>query len=87
MQTMLGDAVNRLVKFYHKSLDEKAISYAHLMCGQGGLVQALIYVFSFGFKSARLFGRNLYVWDFFLKVTSDFNAFVMQNAPSLLQVR
>ena len=25
-------------------------------------------VFSFGFKSARLFGKNLSVWDFFLKV-------------------
>ena len=25
------------------------------------------------FKSARLFGRNLCVWDFFLKVTMDFN--------------
>jgi hypothetical protein len=30
-------------------------------------------VFSLGFKSARLFGRNLTVWDFFLKVTYDFN--------------
>ena len=27
-------------------------------------------VFSFGFKSARLFGKNLSVWDFFLKVRS-----------------
>ena len=30
-------------------------------------------MFSLGFKSARLFGRNLTVWDFFLKVTYDFN--------------
>ena len=30
-------------------------------------------VFSYGFKSARLFGRNLYVWDFLLKVVYDFN--------------
>ena len=29
--------------------------------------------FCFRFKSARLFGRNLCVWDFFLKVTMDFN--------------
>ena len=89
---MLGDAINRLIKFSLKSLKEK-ISYAHLMCGEYGLVHALINIFSFGyelylqtvnvhrilyiwcfrFKSARLFGRNLCVWDFFLKVTMDFN--------------
>ncbi len=69
---MLGDAINRLIKFYHKSLNEK-LSYAHLMCGEGGLVHALASIFSFGYKSVRLFGRNLSVWDFFLKVTMDFN--------------
>jgi len=37
----------RIVKFYHKSLNEK-ISYAHLMCGQLGLVHALLYIFSYG---------------------------------------
>ncbi|CAB4069969.1 DENND5 [Lepeophtheirus salmonis] len=42
IQTMLGDSINRIIKFYHKSL-----------------VQALICVFSFGYKSARLFGKNL----------------------------
>jgi hypothetical protein len=47
LQTMLGDAINRIVKFYHKSLNEK-ISYAHLMCGQLGLVHALLYIFSYG---------------------------------------
>ena len=30
-------------------------------------------VLYYRFKSARLFGRNLCVWDFFLKVTMDFN--------------
>ena len=34
----------------------------------------LIYLyFPFRYKSARLFGKNLSVWDFFLKVTMDFN--------------
>jgi len=33
----------------------------------------------YGYKSARLFGRNLSVWDFFLKVTMDFN----QSLPHL----
>jgi len=72
LQTMLGDAINRIVKFHHKNLFEK-ISWAHLMCGERGLVHALLNVFSFGYKSVRLFGRNLSVWDFFLKVTMDFN--------------
>uniref|UniRef100_A0A0K2V7U8 DENN domaincontaining protein 5Blike [Apis florea] n=1 Tax=Lepeophtheirus salmonis TaxID=72036 RepID=A0A0K2V7U8_LEPSM len=82
IQTMLGDSINRIIKFYHKSLNEK-ISYAHLMCGQSGLVQALICVFSFGYKSARLFGKNLSVWDFFLKVTMDFNQSLahLQSSP------
>ena len=39
-------------------------------------------VFSFGFKSARLFGKNLSVWDFFLKVVYDFNQSVAGQAPS-----
>ena len=54
-------------------------SFAHLMCGQFGLVHAMLYIFSYGYKSARLFGRNLSVWDFFLKVTMDFN----QSLPHL----
>jgi len=72
IQTCLGEAINRLIKHHHKSLKER-VSWAQLMCGEDGLVHALIQVFSFGFKSARLFGRNLTVWDFFLKVTFDFN--------------
>ena len=47
LQTMLGDAINRIVKFHHKSLSEK-ISYAHLMCGHYGLVHAMLYIFSYG---------------------------------------
>lgn len=73
LQTKLGDAINRIIKFYHKSLNERLISYAHLMCGRDGLVHALINIFSYGYKSSRIFGRNLSVWDFFLKVTMDFN--------------
>ena len=36
-------------------------------------VHRILYIWCFRFKSARLFGRNLCVWDFFLKVTMDFN--------------
>ena len=52
------------------------------MCGQFGLVHTMLYIFSYGYKSARLFGRNLSVWDFFLKVTMDFN----QSLPHLYQI-
>lgn len=34
------------------------------MCGENGLVSSMDYVFSFGYKSFKLFKR-LYVWDFF----------------------
>merc|ERR1719204_2919761 len=67
VQTMLSEAINRIIKHHHKSLKER-VSWAQLMCGEMGLVFSLIQVFSFGFKSARLFGKNLSVWDFFLKV-------------------
>ena len=72
IQTMLSEAINRIIKHHHKSLKER-VSWAQLMCGDLGLVHSLIQVFSYGFKSARLFGRNLYVWDFLLKVVYDFN--------------
>ena len=47
LQTMLGDAINKIVKFHHKSLNEK-LSFAHLMCGQFGLVHTMLYIFSYG---------------------------------------
>jgi len=72
VQTMLSEAINRIIKHHHKSLKER-VSWAQLMCGELGLVHCLITVFSFGFKSARLFGKNLSVWDFLLKVVYDFN--------------
>merc|ERR1711970_551434 len=72
VQTMLSEAINRIIKHHHKSLKER-VSWAQLMCGELGLVHSLIQVFSYGFKSARLFGRNLSVWDFLLKVVYDFN--------------
>ena len=37
------------------------------------------------YKSARLFGKNLSVWDFFLKVTMDFNQslqHLLSSSPS-----
>lgn len=58
-----GECVNDMVKFYYgKPKDNESI--ATLLCGEQGLVHHLEQVFLFGFRSSRLFGRNLYVWDF-----------------------
>lgn len=35
-----------------------------LLCGEHGLVAALEHVFHHGFRSARLFHRNAFIWDF-----------------------
>ena len=61
IQTMLSEAIKRIIKHHHKSLKE-CVSRAQLMCGDLSLVHSLIQVFSYGFKSARLFGCNLYVF-------------------------
>merc|ERR1719391_637572 len=78
IQTMLSEAINRIIKHHHKSLKER-VSWAQLMCGPLGLVHSLIQVFSYGFKSARLFGKNLFVWEFLLKVVYDFNQSQLVN--------
>ena len=55
--------MNGMVKFYYgKPKDNESI--ATLLCGEQGLVPHLDLTLSFGFRSSRLFGRNLYVWDF-----------------------
>lgn len=90
VQVMLSEAINRIIKHHHKSLKER-LSWAQLMCGELGLVHSLLQVFSFGFKSARLFGRNLHVWDFLLKVVYDFNQSqqpgVAESSPTASPVR
>lgn len=35
-----------------------------LLCGESGLVAALEQVFHHGFKSARIFHKNVFIWDF-----------------------
>lgn len=59
----LGDAVNNLVKFFYKPEKERC-SLTVLLCGDLGLVACLELVFTFGFKSTRFFGKNLYLWDY-----------------------
>ncbi|XP_054266195.1 DENN domain-containing protein 5B isoform X4 [Macrosteles quadrilineatus] len=72
IQTMLGDCLNSIVKFYHHpGSQDQVSSWTLLLCGETGLVACLEQVFLFGFKSVRLFGRNLYIWDFIAKVKEE----------------
>ncbi|XP_014240882.1 DENN domain-containing protein 5B isoform X2 [Cimex lectularius] len=73
IQHMLGDCVNSLGKYFSRlqSKDCPNNSLTVLLCGESGLVASLEQVFSYGFKSNRLFGRNLYIWDYIVKVKED----------------
>ncbi|XP_075214645.1 DENN domain containing pinstripe isoform X2 [Lycorma delicatula] len=73
IQHMLGDCINRIVKYFYRaqSKDGPNNSLTFLLCGETGLVTCLENVFLYGFRSVRLFGRNLYVWDFIAKVREE----------------
>ncbi|XP_015187503.1 PREDICTED: DENN domain-containing protein 5B isoform X1 [Polistes dominula] len=81
LQYILGEAVNAIVK-YHYIRECKDNSLTALICGEGGLVPSLEQIFLFGFKSQRIFGKNLYVWDYFLKVRQDFETSLMDEMNS-----
>ncbi|XP_019375140.1 PREDICTED: DENN domain-containing protein 5A isoform X2 [Gavialis gangeticus] len=65
IQEAIGEAVNGIVKHFHKPEKERG-SLTLLLCGEGGLVSALEQVFQHGFKSPRLF-KNVFIWDFLEK--------------------
>nr|CAD7462416.1 unnamed protein product [Timema tahoe] len=80
IQHMLGDAVNNIVKFYYRRKQEKDRStLTLLLCGEMGLVYCLEQTLLCGFKSARLFGRNLYLWDYFVRVKEQFEAALLED--------
>ncbi|XP_069674606.1 DENN domain-containing protein 5B isoform X2 [Periplaneta americana] len=73
IQHMLGDAVNSIVKLLYRRKQEKERStLTLLLCGESGLVYCLEQALLTGFKSTRLFGRNLYLWDYFLRAKEHF---------------
>ncbi|CAG9091259.1 unnamed protein product [Plutella xylostella] len=73
IQHMIGDCVNAIVKWHYQSKREKdSNSLSVLLCGENGLVKCLEQAFICGFKSARLFGKNLFIWDFFARVRDEF---------------
>uniref|UniRef100_A0A0X3NW61 DENN domain-containing protein 5A n=1 Tax=Schistocephalus solidus TaxID=70667 RepID=A0A0X3NW61_SCHSO len=61
----LANSVNRLAKHFANSGAEGEMSLSALLCGDGGLVPTLNAIFTYGFRSGRLFQRKLYAWDFF----------------------
>lgn len=66
---LAGDCVNNIVKLHYRrrtqqiSRDNSSLTF--LLCGEMGLVVCLEQAFLIGFKSARLFGKNFYLWDYF----------------------
>lgn len=74
IQNALSDSVNKIVKWFYRhqkrlmsgvdcSSDMSVLT--NLLCGDGGFVESLMAAFLLGFRSQRLFGRNLFLWDFF----------------------
>ncbi|XP_024137853.1 DENN domain-containing protein 5B [Oryzias melastigma] len=66
VQEDMREAANNLVKHFHKPEQERG-NLTVLLCGEGGLVLALEKFLLHGFKSGRLFQRNVFVWDFIEK--------------------
>uniref|UniRef100_A0A7M4FKC0 DENN domain containing 5B n=2 Tax=Crocodylus porosus TaxID=8502 RepID=A0A7M4FKC0_CROPO len=71
IQEGIGEAVNNIVKHFHKPEKERG-SLTILLCGENGLVAALEQVFHHGFKSARIFHKNIFIWDFIEKAVAYF---------------
>ncbi|XP_037071130.1 DENN domain-containing protein 5B-like [Pollicipes pollicipes] len=67
VQHALGDAVNSIVKYFHRPEKERG-SLTLLLCGESGLVPCLEQVFGYGYRSSRLFGKNFYLWDYLGRV-------------------
>ncbi|XP_047452869.1 DENN domain-containing protein 5B-like isoform X2 [Mugil cephalus] len=63
VQEDMREAANNLVKHFHKPEQERG-NLTVLLCGDGGLVLSLEKFLLHGFKSNRLFQRNVFVWDF-----------------------
>ncbi|KAJ8249283.1 hypothetical protein GJAV_G00233150 [Gymnothorax javanicus] len=70
IQEGVGEAINGIVKHFHKPEKERG-SLTLLLCGEFGLVWALEQVFQHGFKSPRLF-KNVFIWDFLEKAQTYF---------------
>ncbi|KAJ6646254.1 DENN domain-containing protein 5A [Pseudolycoriella hygida] len=85
IQHMLGDCVNAIVKWHYRPSRERDTgSLTNLLCGEDGLVKCMESAFLCGFKSQRLFGRNLYIWDYFVKVKECFEAQLVEESVEIV---
>ncbi|XP_012286548.1 DENN domain-containing protein 5B isoform X3 [Orussus abietinus] len=84
LQHMLGEAVNAIVKFHYRREPQDG-SLTVLLCGEGGLVPSLEQTFLYGFKNQRIFGRNLYVWDYFVRVKENFEISLLEEMDEYSQ--
>ncbi|XP_053718048.1 DENN domain-containing protein 5B isoform X2 [Synchiropus splendidus] len=69
IQEFIGESVNSIIKHFHKPEKERG-SLTVLLCGENSLVSALELFFHHGFRSARLFQKTTFVWDFFEKAVA-----------------
>jgi len=84
IEHLLGDAVNSIVKLlYHRKHEKERSTLTLLLCGETGLVYCLEQAFLTGFKSTRLFGRNLYLWDYISRVKEHFQAALLHSDPDV----
>uniref|UniRef100_M0R5A9 DENN domain containing 5B n=1 Tax=Rattus norvegicus TaxID=10116 RepID=M0R5A9_RAT len=85
IQEGIGEAVNNIVKHFHKPEKERG-SLTVLLCGENGLVAALEQVFHHGFKSARIFHKNVFIWDFVEKAVAYFESTdqILDNEDDML---
>lgn len=64
--------MNNIVKLHYRRRSQPHTrdnsSLTVLLCGEMGLVTCLEQAFLIGFKSSRLFGKNLYLWDYLGKI-------------------
>ncbi|XP_065140924.2 DENN domain-containing protein 5B isoform X1 [Paramisgurnus dabryanus] len=81
IQESIGEAVNNIIKHFHKPEKERG-SLTVLLCGEGGLVWALEQFFHHGFRTARLFQKNVFVWDFFERAVA-----LMVNADHIEDIQ
>uniref|UniRef100_A0A8C9PCE9 DENN domain containing 5B n=1 Tax=Spermophilus dauricus TaxID=99837 RepID=A0A8C9PCE9_SPEDA len=85
IQEGIGEAVNNIVKHFHKPEKERG-SLTVLLCGENGLVAALEQVFHHGFKSTRIFHKNVFIWDFVEKAVTYFETLdqILDNEDDVL---
>lgn len=86
IQHMLGDIVNAIVKWHYRpSRERDAGSLTNLLCGENGLARCMEQTFMCGFRSARLFGKNLYIWDYFVKVKEQFELNLVEDSVDVVR--